>query len=717
MNNKMKFKNAFTLAEILIVITIIGIVVSMLLPLAKHVIPDKEVMKFKKANNAFVSAIRELANSDKYFTPGDFGLKKDGSLVSDPKQFCNALADVLSAKSVNCSDVGSPNLDSTVLANILPSQATFVNDGSIGVRIYEQADCMCRTNDDSVAEIITSDGVTIYTVNPKWHFGSKIPGSEKRLFNLCSEQERYKYYCIDIDGIGEGEDPFGYAVRADGKVFLGSRAQAWMERDIQQDEDGYTNPYSITTCSNTSLSAIEPEEDSFDGCKPFPCGDEKIMAKIEIDGEDYCITKYNMGKEASFASLPSDSYSKLELPENLNLDVGINNTCPSQDSKCCWGEDTQTSYGARPNNNSYKTVCTFNAAKEICSKYAYLEKDWKLPTNEQISEIIEQSIVDLNFCSNDSNNDSYCSDTQLCYENYGSNWCSPSRTWAVGSSDDTIAYLAGYQTTSLGNYVWQASSLGSAVSVRCIAKVDSHREVIDPCDGADCGNLAECVPLSENRAVCMTKYNIGPDAYNALGTTEAKELDLVTTYTTYGLINLSQSCIATCGQDDKCCWTYNTGEMLSYAGDASNYASNYPMMNRTVCSYPAADQMCSELSYKGKTWRLPTSTEIQSAFETYNGLSKKTSNNLMLCDSSPNDLYMSGGSYYTESYYCKPTTDCALNADSICAINALWLKDVGAYSPGYQANYMASLQEGSWSSSLSRVNNGASVRCISDDLN
>lgn len=638
MNNKMKFKNAFTLAEILIVITIIGIVVSMLLPLAKHVIPDKEVMKFKKANNAFVSAIRELANSDKYFTPGDFGLKKDGSLVSDPKQFCNALADVLATKSVNCSDVGSANLDSTALANILPSQATFVNDGSVGVRIYEQADCMCRTKVASGAEIITSDGVTIYTVNPKWHFGSKIPGYEKRLFNLCSEQERYKYYCIDIDGIGEGEDPFGYAVRADGKVFLGSRAQAWMERDIQQDEDGYTNPYSIATCPDTSLSDIKAEEDSFDGCKPFPCGDEKIMAKIEIDGEDYCMTKYNMGKEASYTvsvGIQTENAKNLELPEKLNLDVGVNATCPSKESKCCWGEDTQTSYGARPNNNSNKTVCTFNAAKEICSKYTYLEKDWKLPTNEQMSEIMDQQIEGLNFCSNDSNNDSYCSGGQFCYGNYGSNWCGPSSTWAVGSSDDTIAYLAGYQTVSLGNNVSQTSSLGFAASVRCIAKVDSYREpVVDPCDGVTCPENSICIKTGDESAICMMQYNIGRDTSTALGISVGQEW-FSSNYHNMAAqrVHLDMAgCTAFCEiSDNLCCLTYATG----YTN--SSVSSQYTLTDRTVCNYSGGGYLCSSFG-----WRLPTEEELNAIAEQIKDDSSDlgpTKNLLQLCSEDPSDSF------------------------------------------------------------------------------
>ena len=38
---------------------------------------------------------------------------------------------------------------------------------------------------------------------------------------------------MDIDGIGKGEDPFGYGIRADGKILTGKRADEWLEKNIQ----------------------------------------------------------------------------------------------------------------------------------------------------------------------------------------------------------------------------------------------------------------------------------------------------------------------------------------------------------------------------------------------------------------------------------------------------------------------------------------------------
>ena len=38
--------------------------------------------------------------------------------------------------------------------------------------------------------------------------------------------------CFDVDGFNKGEAPFAYGLRIDGKMFLGTRAQEWLKKDI-----------------------------------------------------------------------------------------------------------------------------------------------------------------------------------------------------------------------------------------------------------------------------------------------------------------------------------------------------------------------------------------------------------------------------------------------------------------------------------------------------
>ena len=44
----------------------------------------------------------------------------------------------------------------------------------------------------------------------------------------------YKIYCIDVDGFNKGEDPFGYGIRADGKILNGKRAEEWQIKTLQK---------------------------------------------------------------------------------------------------------------------------------------------------------------------------------------------------------------------------------------------------------------------------------------------------------------------------------------------------------------------------------------------------------------------------------------------------------------------------------------------------
>ena len=58
-----KKKHAFTMAEIMVVLGVIGVLTAVLLPVAFNSAPDEEVMKFKKGNKVLTDVIRELVNS------------------------------------------------------------------------------------------------------------------------------------------------------------------------------------------------------------------------------------------------------------------------------------------------------------------------------------------------------------------------------------------------------------------------------------------------------------------------------------------------------------------------------------------------------------------------------------------------------------------------------------------------------------------------------
>jgi len=253
----MKHK-AFTLAEIMIVLTIIGVLTMILLPIANHSRPDEAVMKFKKADTTLKNVIRELVNSDKYYVNGDLGMKRlpngtsqliDGNNEGDQKYLCQTIADVLNTKSVNCAE-GNSGFNALVNLHDNP---------------YEDMDYRCgkvaEAGGSSSAEIIMSDDVIFYRVNPYLTFGAD---GKNVNYHICHKQDGSNidnYYdwcdsyktgnrhflaeyngfldstivvCLDIDGINKGEGPFGYAIRVDGKVVAGKRATEWLEKGFQK---------------------------------------------------------------------------------------------------------------------------------------------------------------------------------------------------------------------------------------------------------------------------------------------------------------------------------------------------------------------------------------------------------------------------------------------------------------------------------------------------
>jgi len=271
-------KIGFTLAEIMIVLTIIGVLTMILLPIANHSRPDENVMKFKKADTTFKNVIRELVNSDKYYADGDLGVRKmpdgttrliDGTNSGDYSYFCNSIADLLSTKKYTCSDSARDGY--------------YLDLGAKYKDVQKFLDCMCATaqkNSSSLTQIITTpDNVSYYFLTSKYPFGlstsnfwssnstncNEVYGSANycngRMYSGTNNVDDngfgriYATFCIDIDGIPENtpypsgcdfniteeksegcgnECPFGYGIREDGKIITGYRAQQWLEKGFQK---------------------------------------------------------------------------------------------------------------------------------------------------------------------------------------------------------------------------------------------------------------------------------------------------------------------------------------------------------------------------------------------------------------------------------------------------------------------------------------------------
>ena len=367
-------KKALTLAEIMIVLVVIGIFSAVLLPIARNATPDNDLAKYRKNSSALLLAIKELVHSDEFYADGDLGLKADNTPVDDPKYFCKTLAGVLTTKAVNCS---SDNLgyNSSAAINLTDIGIDVINGDSVS----DYVDCMCKANTSSGAEITLVDNTIIYSINPYYHFGSLTESGsspESRLFNLCSSSRRYKILCLDIDGIDAGEDPFGYALRADGVLIPGSRALSWNKKGIYQNDEEIAIS-SINSCSSTELSVI-PESDICGGSAPKTCPENTL--EMQVNNKKICMMKYNLGD------------GEFYMPTGIVVAQADNVNTPCQyDSKCCWqGQTSRTCYNV---NGDYsgcnRTVCDYNAAEYGCANLNFGELVWRLPTAEEVTYITD----------------------------------------------------------------------------------------------------------------------------------------------------------------------------------------------------------------------------------------------------------------------------------------------------------------------------------------
>ncbi len=244
-------KKAFTLAEIMIVLIVIGVLTAILLPNAFQVTPDESVLKFKKANTTLGNVIRELVYSDKYYADGDLGKKPDGTLIDassseNKKYFCETFSEIVSVKKKSCSDKVQSSYDYVDLSTLTRDYT----DAQYKAKT-DEIDTWCKASEKNVgAEIITSDGVIWFQASPGTPFGSQttVSSTDVRIFadpNSTDEPQvkdyngfdaAYKVICFDVDGLETGVDAFGYGVRADGKMMPSTRTLEYIQKSIQKED-------------------------------------------------------------------------------------------------------------------------------------------------------------------------------------------------------------------------------------------------------------------------------------------------------------------------------------------------------------------------------------------------------------------------------------------------------------------------------------------------
>lgn len=247
---------AFTLAELLVTLSVIGIIAAIAFPVAMHSMPHDDVLKLKKAHYTLNDAISTLVSSGRYYQIGDLGTKSNGTVLnttdssSDIDYFCKTLGDTLVTKSVSCRNTKTETkyVGATVIgANVNNMFATQSLSPTVAnwTTSKTNVDTVCASAQaDYSAEIVMADGTIFYQPNTlMFGDGVTIGGESYRKFSPSSQEiptfhdqnnfdVAYKIICLDIDGINSGEAPFGYGVRADGKMMSGKRAEEWLDKEI-----------------------------------------------------------------------------------------------------------------------------------------------------------------------------------------------------------------------------------------------------------------------------------------------------------------------------------------------------------------------------------------------------------------------------------------------------------------------------------------------------
>ena len=169
----------------------------------------------------------------------------------------------------------------------------------------------------------------------------------------------------------------------------------------------------------------------------------------------------------------------LKIPSTITS-VEVNNEyCYSMTQKCCW--KGKTGKECNSNNGNYsgcnRTICNLSAAEEICSKFNYAGKTWRLATNLEAQNwgVMTADLGNngLMLCNHGTNSTSYSDCTSnhgVCLGAYNTQ-CYPRHVW-LKSTDSNPSYIA---TVDEGNFsVNAAATIYFAKSVRCVTEMDTE---------------------------------------------------------------------------------------------------------------------------------------------------------------------------------------------------------------------------------------------------
>ena len=130
-------KRGFTLAEVLITLTVLGILIAITIPVINQLTPNKQKIMFKKAYEVCERVVEELINEEGLYPDDTLGfiyttdaVTYNGSLYSGTTKFCELFAEKLNIS--GASSCGASGFDFTTNDGIIWDMPTgnFTTGGS-----------------------------------------------------------------------------------------------------------------------------------------------------------------------------------------------------------------------------------------------------------------------------------------------------------------------------------------------------------------------------------------------------------------------------------------------------------------------------------------------------------------------------------------------------------------------------------------------------------
>lgn len=208
----MKKNGGFTLAELMIVLAILGVIAAILTPVIFDAMPDENRLRFKKAYYTMQRTTDAVLNSDVY-PEGDM------SKAANPaRTFCNVFSDMLNTIYDNCAGTNALKANNGAAYTYTSSNAATLDSYCKNAVVKNPLD----GGSSNFPKFITQDGIFW------WGFDYGFTTAT----NTDGIRTDYAIICIDVDGTGS-ETPFAFGVRNDGKVVVGQKAKEWLKEGVK----------------------------------------------------------------------------------------------------------------------------------------------------------------------------------------------------------------------------------------------------------------------------------------------------------------------------------------------------------------------------------------------------------------------------------------------------------------------------------------------------